>query len=171
MTIARFSVNLRLAYDRWAAKTGGTVQRLAETTGIPKRTIDTYLSKAAPVMPPANNAAKLAKFLGTTCEAIEFGDALNDVVSESQPIYSAPYQELIPILNRLSEERLNDVRRLIGEWADQVRGAAQNTIDIVADLKILPTSRLDDLKVLLPRWAEESRSSGDPTERARAVGE
>jgi len=170
VAMARFNVNLRQAYDGWAARTGGTVQGLAEQTGIPKRTIDTYLSRTQPVMPPANNAVKLARALDTSCEALECGENAT-AAAEPSPTYSAPYQDIIPKLNRLPESYLRDLHRIIAPWANQARGAAQNTIDVVADLKVLSKERLDDVRRLIDEWPDEERSSEGSTERAQAVGE
>jgi transcriptional regulator with XRE-family HTH domain len=141
-----FSANLRAA----VAVKGLTTRALEEQTKIPYRTIQSWLSPSDPRMPRADEAAKLARVLGTTVEALAFGEEV-----AAAPSY--PYHDLIVMLNSLSPARLEDVKRLIAPWAHEVRQTSQLDQDLIADLKILPPERLDDLRRLISPWASSPR--------------
>jgi transcriptional regulator with XRE-family HTH domain len=159
---AMFSARLRDA----VAASGYSVRVLAEKTQISQRTLETWIRPKDPAIPRADEAAKLARFLETTVEELSFGSVAQDVREATAP-YSA-YSDIIQSLNKLPDYRLNDVRRLIGPWANEVRGASMQVIDIVADLKVLSSDRLEDLRRLIGPWALESEAGNQ--ERAKAAG-
>lgn len=155
-----FSARLREAV---AAK-GYTLKKLEQETKIPQRTLKSWISASDPRIPRADEAARLARVLGTTVEALTFGEEPSAV-----GIF-VPYGDIIQDLNSLPDHRLDDVRRLIAPWANEARGAAQQAIDIVADLKVLPPSRLEDVRRLVKPWAEEARQGGMSQERDSRAG-
>jgi len=91
-----------------------SVKELAEMTGIPKRSLENYLSSRAS-MPPADYALKIAKALNVTVEYLISGEdsvcklhgieTLKRVVSENKE-----YNHLLYDLENLSE---NDIKMIL----------------------------------------------------------
>ena len=82
------------------------IKELAHGTGISKNTIDNYLSGQKSI-PNAENAVKIAKFLGTTVEFLIEG---NDIYHKS---VNTEITQLITRLNRLSKEDFLAVNQII----------------------------------------------------------
>ena len=66
--------------------TGISIKELSVKTGIPRRSIDNYLSSRES-MPPADYACKIAKVLNTTVEKL-LGETTNNTGSENSKIIS-----------------------------------------------------------------------------------
>ena len=96
---ACFKQNLRSELDFQEL----TVKELSAITGIPKPTIDCYLS-ARQVMPPADVAVRIAKALHVTVEYLIDGSDARIVPQE--------YEEFLPFRALLTDvKKLNDSQR------------------------------------------------------------
>ena len=91
-----------------------SVKELAEMTGIPKRSLENYLSSRAS-MPPADYALRIAKALNVTVEYLISGsaeaykspgfNALNRIIAENRE-----YSHIFNDIENLSE---NDIRMIL----------------------------------------------------------
>lgn len=87
------------------------IKELAYGTGISKNTIDNYLS-GQKSMPNAENAVKIAKYLGTTVEYLVTGNILDNL--QSQDISNT-----IKNLYRLNKTDLEAVKTIISSLAQK----------------------------------------------------
>lgn len=87
------------------------IKELAYGTGISKNTIDNYLSGQKSI-PNAENAVKIAKFLGTTVEYLVTGNILDNL--QSQDI-----SKTIKNLYRLNKTDLEAVKTIISSLAQK----------------------------------------------------
>ena len=87
------------------------IKELAYGTGISKNTIDNYLSGQKSI-PNAENAVKIAKFLGTTVEYLVTGTILDNL--QSQDI-----SKTIKNLYRLNKTDLEAVKTIISSLAQK----------------------------------------------------
>lgn len=85
------------------------IKELANATGISKNTIDNYLSGQKSI-PNAENAVKIAKFLGTTVEYLVTG-LLHENLSHQQ------FSKTIKNLYRLKKTDLEAVNAIIESLA------------------------------------------------------
>lgn len=87
------------------------IKELAYGTGISKNTIDNYLSGQKSI-PNAENAVKIAKYLGTTVEYLVTGNILDNL--QSQDISNT-----IKNLYRLNKTDLEAVKTIISSLAQK----------------------------------------------------
>ena len=87
------------------------IKELAHGTGISKNTIDNYLSGQKSI-PNAENAVKIAKYLGTTVEYLVTGTILDNL--QSQDI-----SKTIKNLYRLNKTDLEAVKTIISSLAQK----------------------------------------------------
>ena len=87
------------------------IKELAYGTGISKNTIDNYLSGQKSI-PNAENAVKIAKYLGTTVEYLVTGTILDNL--QSQDI-----SKTIKNLFRLNKTDLEAVKTIISSLAQK----------------------------------------------------
>lgn len=87
------------------------IKELAYGTGISKNTIDNYLSGQKSI-PNAENAVKIAKYLGTTVEYLVTGNILDNL--QSQDI-----SKTIKNLYRLNKTDLEAVKTIISSLAQK----------------------------------------------------
>lgn len=87
------------------------IKELAYGTGISKNTIDNYLSGQKSI-PNAENAVKIAKYLGTTVEYLVTGTILDNL--QSQDI-----SKTIKNLYRLNKTDLEAVKTIISSLAQK----------------------------------------------------
>ena len=87
------------------------IKELAYGTGISKNTIDNYLSGQKSI-PNAENAVKIAKYLGTTVEYLVTGTILDNL--QSQDI-----SKTIKNLYRLNKADLEAVKTIISSLAQK----------------------------------------------------
>lgn len=87
------------------------IKELAYGTGISKNTIDNYLSGQKSI-PNAENAVKIAKYLGTTVEYLVTGNILDNF--QSQDI-----SKTIKNLYRLNKTDLEAVKTIISSLAQK----------------------------------------------------
>lgn len=87
------------------------IKELAHGTGISKNTIDNYLSGQKSI-PNAENAVKIAKYLGTTVEYLVTGTILDNL--QSQDI-----SKTIKNLYRLNKADLEAVKTIISSLAQK----------------------------------------------------
>lgn len=87
------------------------LKELAYGTGISKNTIDNYLSGQKSI-PNAENAVKIAKYLGTTVEYLVTGIA-------SENIYSQELSKTIKNLYHLNKTDLEAVKIIISSLAQK----------------------------------------------------
>lgn len=88
------------------------VKDLAAGTGISKSTIDNYLSGQKSI-PNAENAVKIAKFVGTTVEYLvtgKYSDSLGNI-----------YQEVIADLHRIDKNDLEAIKNVVHSLAGKRR--------------------------------------------------
>lgn len=85
------------------------VKELASGTGISKNTIDNYLSGQKSI-PNAENAVKIAKYLGTTVEYLVTG-----VIPEN--LHSQELSKTIRNLHRLTQSDFEAVKTIINSLA------------------------------------------------------
>ena len=82
------------------------IKELSHGTGISKNTIDNYLSGQKSI-PNAENAVKIAKFLGTTVEFLVEGSDSNYKKQNSD------FAQLIFNLNHLKKEDFEAINKII----------------------------------------------------------
>ena len=82
------------------------IKELSHGTGISKNTIDNYLSGQKSI-PNAENAVKIAKFLGTTVEFLVEGSDSNCKAKTSE------VSQLIYNLNHLKKEDFEAIRKIV----------------------------------------------------------
>lgn len=87
------------------------VKELAHGTGISKNTIDNYLSGQKSI-PNAENAVKIAKFLGTTVEYLITGTFVE--TSPSQEI-----SKIVKNLYRLNKSDFESIKNIIASLAQK----------------------------------------------------
>lgn len=101
-----FSENLREILDIRDIE----VKELSAGTGISRNTIDNYLS-GQKSLPNAENAVKIAKYIGTTVEFLVLGEA-NQKNSWNEEI-----NELIKNLKRLKKSDFDSIRAIVKSLA------------------------------------------------------
>lgn len=82
------------------------IKELSHGTGISKNTIDNYLSGQKSI-PNAENAVKIAKFLGTTVEFLVEGSDLNFKKQNND------FAQLIFNLNHLKKEDFEAINKIV----------------------------------------------------------
>jgi len=87
------------------------VKELAHGTGISKNTLDNYLSGQKSI-PNAENAVKIAKFLGTTVEYLVTGD-----FEETSP--SLEISKIVKNLYRLNKSDFESIKNIIASLAQK----------------------------------------------------
>lgn len=87
------------------------VKELAHGTGISKNTLDNYLSGQKSI-PNAENAVKIAKFLGTTVEYLVTGTL-------TEPSQSQEISKIIKNLYRLKTIDLESIQNIITSLAQK----------------------------------------------------
>lgn len=87
------------------------VKELAHGTGISKNTLDNYLSGQKSI-PNAENAVKIAKFLGTTVEYLVTG--IFTETSQSQEI-----SKIVKNLYRLNKSDFESIKNIIASLAQK----------------------------------------------------
>ena len=87
------------------------VKELAHGTGISKNTIDNYLSGQKSI-PNAENAVKIAKFLGTSVEYLITGD-----FTETSP--SLEISKIVKNLYRLNKSDFESIKNIITSLAQK----------------------------------------------------
>lgn len=87
------------------------VKELAHGTGISKNTLDNYLSGQKSI-PNAENAVKIAKFLGTTVEYLITGD-----FAETSP--SLEISRIVKNLYRLNKSDFESIKNIIASLAQK----------------------------------------------------
>lgn len=99
---------------------GITLKDLAEKSGVPKRTIESYVDARARI-PTAENAMKIAKSLNVTVEYLVTGK------NESQTRQSefAELQQTIKEILSIPREQFKPIREIIHNTADLCRGAVK----------------------------------------------
>lgn len=102
-----FSDNLREILDIRDIE----VKELAAGTGISRNTIDNYLS-GQKSLPNAENAVKIAKYIGTTVEFLVLGD-INQKLSISSDL-----TELLHDLKRLKKSDFDSIRCIVKSLAN-----------------------------------------------------
>ena len=100
-----FKTNLRSLLDTL----GMSVRELSEETGIPKGTLDRYLSTRASI-PPADIAARIAAALGVTVEYLV--NAKQTGSQEELPGHNHSVGSIIKTLAELSERDVETVLTL-----------------------------------------------------------
>ena len=86
------------------------VKELAAGTGISRNTIDNYLS-GQKSLPNAENAVKIAKYIGTTVEALVLGD------ENQENSWNEETTELIKNLKRLKKSDFDSIRAIVKSLA------------------------------------------------------
>ena len=97
---------------------GITLKELAEKSGVPKRTIESYVDARARI-PTAENAVKIAKSLNVTVEYLVTGKAEN----QSPSAEFAELQQTIREILSIPREQFKPIREIIHNTADLCRGA------------------------------------------------
>lgn len=82
------------------------IKELSHGTGISKNTIDNYLSGQKSI-PNAENAVKIAKFLGTTVEFLVEGSDSNNKKQNNE------FAQLIFNLNHLKKEDFEAINKIV----------------------------------------------------------
>lgn len=85
------------------------IKELANGTGISKNTIDNYLSGQKSI-PNAENAVKIAKYLGTTVEFLVTGN-----IQENE--FSQDISKIVKNLYRLTKKDFDAIKILINSLA------------------------------------------------------
>ena len=85
------------------------IKELANGTGISKNTIDNYLSGQKSI-PNAENAVKIAKFLGTTVEFLVTGNVQENEISQD-------ISKTVKTLYRLPKKEFDALKTLINSLA------------------------------------------------------
>lgn len=93
-----------------------TVKELASKTGIPKPTIDCYLS-ARHTMPPADIAVRIAKALNVSVEYLVTGK--DEKIIPHDYISYQPYRFLLEDLSKLSDDEIKTLSTMIHALAEK----------------------------------------------------
>lgn len=101
-----FAENLRWQLDEKNVE----VKELAAGTGISKYTIDNYLSGQKSI-PNAENAVKIARYLGTTVEFL--------VTGESAPKETEEFLTIFTNLRRLKSADFASIRTIVQSLAEK----------------------------------------------------
>ncbi len=106
-----FRENLRDELDYQDMK----VKELSVATGIPKPTLDCYLS-ARQVIPPADIAVKIAKVLNVSVEYLICGDDAKVVPKEYSRFH--PFRSILEDLSVLSDDSIEKLQIMIHALAE-----------------------------------------------------
>lgn len=106
-----FRENLRDELDYQDMK----VKELSVATGIPKPTLDCYLS-ARQVIPPADIAVKIAKVLNESVEYLICGDDAKVVPKEYSRFH--PFRSILEDLSVLSDDSIEKLQIMIHALAE-----------------------------------------------------
>ena len=91
------------------------VKELSAATGIPKPTLDCYLS-ARQVIPPADIAVKIAKVLNVTVEYLICGEDTKIIPKEYNCF--KPFRSLLEDLSSLSDDSMEKLQIMIHALAE-----------------------------------------------------
>lgn len=91
------------------------VKELSVATGIPKPTLDCYLS-ARQVIPPADIAVKIAKALNVSVEYLICGDDAKVVSKEYSRFH--PFRSILEDLSVLSDDSIEKLQIMIHALAE-----------------------------------------------------
>ncbi|BDC97095.1 helix-turn-helix domain-containing protein [Treponema saccharophilum] len=99
---------------------GITLKELAEKSGVPKRTLESYVDARARI-PTAENAVKIAKSLNVTVEYLVTG------VAEHSNVYAelSELQQTIKEILSIPHEQFKPIREIIHNTADLCRSAVR----------------------------------------------
>lgn len=89
---------------------GMLVKELAETSGVRKRALDTYLLSEKPSMPPADTAVRIARALGVSVEALVTGEEaavprdIRSIIQRFQQLDKKDQKAVSVLINALLEK-------------------------------------------------------------------